>query len=284
MEADGGGGREVVAEVQAEAAFLRDIVAQLEANPSYIDAELGFSVYDARLTGWLHVSSIAARARDRLLARSSESALPARDALLRLSDGTPLSRADPTRLPEIQEVVETLRAMPLPRDAFAGYRIYLLPFSLGDTSGLGTDEYMLVGAAAAGRDVIADQIPVTVAHEMGHRIQLVCLGHSYWHNPIGWKRYMDARGIPAWSDDGEVNTSAWAMSPEETFAEDVRVLFGPERAASEPHGSAYGDPRRDKALEAEVRKVILECAATMRGRPVATGKRPQTALDTESGP
>lgn len=266
--------RQSIAELEAETASIREQIAWLEANPSYSDPELGFSVYDTHATGWLHVLSIAAHAREELLRTRSEDAAPGTDALYLLGDGTPLYEAAQDKLPEVKDVVDTLRGMALPRAAFAGYRVYLLPLSMGDTSGLGTGGYMLVGAPAAGRRVIVDQVPMTVAHEFGHHIQLMALGASYWDNPRAWRRYMDARGIARWTADGEVNSPAWAASPEETFAEDVRVLFGPDRAASEPHGTRYGDPRMDPALACEIRKLVRAYAGAIREGAVAASESP----------
>ncbi len=255
---DRDGGDAASREARCEIARLRVLIAQLDENPSFHDPELGFSVYDTRTTGWLHVLSAALRAREALVAmRTCRATIPGKDALYRLNDGTPLYEANPARLPRVDEVVDTLRAMDLPRGAFEGYRVYLLPFSMGDVSGLGADGYTLVGAVAAGRKVIANQVPVTVAHELGHHIQLATMGATYRDNPEAWDRYMRLRGIPRWTSDGKVNTSAWATSPEEAFAEDVRVLFGRAAAAREPYGTAYNDPRSDPALAAAVREFIV---------------------------
>ncbi|MBC7083218.1 MAG: hypothetical protein H5T95_06985 [Firmicutes bacterium] len=244
-------------EVRREIARLREIVAHLDESPSYRDPELGFLVYDARTTGWLHVLSVALRTREELVAtRSVDAAIEGMDALYRLNDGTLLCDADPARIPRVDEVVSTLRAMDLPRPALDGYRVYLLPFSMGDVSGLGADGYTVVGAAAAGREVIPNQVPVTVAHEVGHHIQLAAMGATYRDNPAAWRRYMSLRGISRWTADGKVNTLAWAVSPEETFAEDVRVLFGPPAASQEPYGTAYPDPRNDPELAARLREFI----------------------------
>lgn len=258
--------------VSREIARLREVITYLDESPSYRDPDLGFSVYDTRATGWLHVLSVALRTREDLVAalRSPlvgwvsaaretavrEAAVREADALYRLNDGTPLYEADPSRLPQVDEVVSTLRAMDLPRPALDGYRVYLLPFSMGDVSGLGADGYTVVGAAAAGREVIPNQVPVTVAHEVGHHIQLAAMGATFRDNPAAWRRYMSLRGISRWTADGKVNTPAWAVSPEETFAEDVRVLFGPPAASQEPYGTAYPDPRNDPELAARLREFI----------------------------
>ncbi|MCR4402497.1 MAG: hypothetical protein NUW12_06895 [Firmicutes bacterium] len=260
---------------------LRQEIARLDGTPSYVDGDLGFSVYDTDATGWLHVMSVAMRTREDLAAALGppivwwiagapdhvirEAALRESACLYRLNDGTPLLEADPSRLPRVDEVVSTLRVMDLPPAAFAGYRVYLLPFSMGDLSGLGAEGYALVGAAAAGRDVIANQVPVTVAHEFGHHVQMRALGGTFEADPEGWERYMKLRGIRRWTADGCVNTEAWARSPEETFAEDVRVLFGPPSASQEPHGTAYADPRTDPELATKLRRFIATRAAERAG-------------------
>lgn len=270
----------LLSRISCEIARLREAIAYLDERPSYRDPDLGFSVYDTQATGWLHVLDVALRTREDLLSalRSPltgwlsaareravcDAAAQEAASLYRLSDGTPLYDADPSRLPQVDEVVRTLRAMDLPRPAFDGYRVYLLPLSMGDVSGLGAEGYTLIGAAAAGREVIANQVAVTVAHEFGHHIQLSALGPTYAANPTTWSRYMSLRGIRGWAADGKVNTEAWASSPEETFAEDVRVLFGPPEASREPFGTAYADPRSDPELAAKAREFIAAQAAAVR--------------------
>ncbi len=255
------GGRALTEQLEAEISFILATTARLEADPAYSDPDLGFCVYDPVETGWLHALDVAARARQVLLDGGSEAAVLAANDLYRLADGTQLCEADPDGLPRVTDVVRTLRAMDLPREAFEDYRVYLLPLSMGDTSGLGTSEYAIVGAVARRREVIAEQTEVTIAHELGHRIQLARLGPSYWSNPAAWRRYMALRGIAGWSPDGSAASAAWSRSPEETFAEDVRVLFGPDRAAAEPHATVYGDPRADPELAASLREFVFELAA-----------------------
>ncbi|MGE5585298.1 MAG: hypothetical protein ACM309_07185 [Bacillota bacterium] len=289
----------LTARISREIARLREVITCLDESPSYRDSDLGFSVYDTKATGWLHVLSVALRTREDLLAalRSPlvgwvtaaretavrEAAVREADALYRLNDGTPLYEADPSRLPQVDEVVSTLRSMDLPRAAFEGYRVYLLPFSMGDVSGLGASGYTLVGAAASGREVIANQVPVTVAHEFGHHIQLGAMGGTYRDNPAGWRRYMGLRGIPEWTVDGKVNTRAWAKSPEETFAEDVRVLFGPPAASQEPYGTAYPDPRNDPDLAAGLREFITAQAATQPRRADPGGAERLSRAESVAG-
>ncbi|MFZ5924974.1 MAG: hypothetical protein ACOYW4_06995, partial [Bacillota bacterium] len=44
--------RKTIEEVENEISFIQGRIRWLEANPSYSDPDLGFSVYDTRTTGW----------------------------------------------------------------------------------------------------------------------------------------------------------------------------------------------------------------------------------------
>lgn len=241
----------VTIRLKGEVRFLELEINRLQNHPSYSSPELGFHVYNPDATGWFHVLYKAVSIRKSILASGKDLSLLEGVNVNELPDGTPLYEpADPAsgKAPKVEEVVETLAGMPLPPAVFRDYRVYILPFSMGEINGLGSKGYMLLGAPPLDCKVIENQTAFTVAHEMGHHIHMTFLGTTYEENPKGWDEYMRIRGIPKWTDAGDVNSTGWFESTEETFAEDVRVLFGTCQAASEPHGTVYGDPRRDPVV------------------------------------
>lgn len=248
---------ELAMRLKAEIVFLEHEINLLRNHPSYSDPELGFHVFDADATGWLHVLYKAVNVRRDLLNSHFDPSVVDEANVNELPDGTPLYEAAPGKEPKVEEVADTLAGMALPPLVFRNYRVYILPFSMGEISGLGSKGYMLLGTPPAGREVIENQTAFTIAHEIGHHVHMTFLGVTYEENPKGWDEYMRIRGISAWAEGGDVNTKTWFESTEETFAEDVRVLFGPERAASEPHGTAYRDPRVDP-VTAEKFKVFID--------------------------
>jgi hypothetical protein len=238
----------VAMRLRGEVRFLEQEIRRLQDNPSYTHPTLGFHVYDRDATGWLHVLYKAADVRGSLLASHLDPSAVDDVNMNELPDGTPLYEPAPGRLPKAEEVAEKLEGMALPPEVFHDYRVYILPSSLGEISGLGSKGYMLLGAPPVNCTVMEHQMAFTVAHELGHHIHMTFLGASYEENPKGWDEYMSIRGIPVWTADGDVNSGDWFESTEETFAEDIRVLFGTRQAASWPHGTVYKDPRLDPAL------------------------------------
>lgn len=238
----------VVIRLRGEVRFLEKEIRRLQDNPSYTHPALGFHVYDTDTTGWLHVLYKAADVRGNLLTSHLGPSVVDDANINELPDGTSLYEPASGTLPKVEEIVEELEGMTLPPEVLHDYRVYILPFSLGDISGLGSRGYMLLGAPPASCTVMEHQTAFTIAHELGHHIHMTFLGATYEENPQGWDEYMSIRGIPRWTADGGVNSRGWFESTEETFAEDVRILFGTEQAASWPHGTVYKDPRRDPVV------------------------------------
>jgi len=249
--------------IRLEVRFLEREIGRLQDNPTYTHPALGFHIYDTATTGWLHVLHKAADVRRSLLASHLDPSVVDDVNINELPDGTPLYEPEPCRLPKVEEVAETLEGMALPPEAFHNYRAYILPFSLGEISGLGSKGYTLLGAPPANCTVMEHQMAFTVAHELGHHIHMTFLGASYEENPRGWDEYMSIRGIPVWTADGEVNSEDWFESTEETFAEDIRVLFGTRQAASWPHSTVYGDPRRDRVVAERLREFIITVSGSV---------------------
>lgn len=244
--------------LRREIRFLEHKINGIQDNPTYTHPALGFHVYDADATGWLHVLYKAVNIRRSILASHLDVSVADGADINKLSDGTPLYETVSGNVPEVQEIAETLDEMSaaLPPAIFRDYKVYILPFSMGEISGLGSKGHMLLGTAPVNREIAETQTAFTVAHELGHHIHMTFLGATYEENPKGWDEYMRIRGIPAWTAGGDVNTQTWFRSTEETFAEDVRVLFGTPQAASEPHGTAYEDPRRDPVVAQRLRVFI----------------------------
>lgn len=246
----------VTIRLMREIRFMEHEINRLQDHPSYSSPELGFHVYDTDATGWLHVLHKAVSIRKNLLAFHQDLSFVERVNINELPDGTPLYEPASGKAPKIEEVVETLAGMPLPPEVFRDYRVYILPFSMGEISGLGSKGYMLLGSPLLNCNVMENQTAFTVAHELGHHIYMTVLGTAYEENPTGWDEYMRIRGIPKWTDTGDVNSRGWFESTEETFAEDIRVLFGTCQAASEPHGTIYKDPRQDPVVAERLKEFI----------------------------
>lgn len=250
-------GLRVAMRLRGEVRFLEQEIRRLQDNPSYTHPALGFHVYDTDATGWLHVLYKAQDVRKNMLASHLDPSFVDDANINKLTDGTPLYEPELGKLPRVEEVVDALEGITLPAKVFHDYKVYILPFSMGEISGLGSEGYMLLGAPPVNCTVMEHQIAFTIAHELGHHVHMTFLGSTYEENPKGWEEYMSIRGIPLWSADGDINSRAWFESTEETFAEDVRVLFGAKQAASWPHGTVYKDPRRDPAV-AQRLKVFID--------------------------
>lgn len=102
--------------------------------------------------------------------------------------------------------------------------VYVLPFPrrLGLESAAGPGLILLSPGV---RPIAAEQQHAEVTHELGHVVQYVVLPDS---DARSWSRYRQLRGI----EDAGVYSggSAHADRPHEIFAEDFRVLFGPQLA------------------------------------------------------
>ena len=147
-----------------------------------------------------------------------------------------------------------------PRCAVIGF--ILLPFTMGAVSGQGGPGYTFIAAEPRDESLIPNQLEVTLVHEFGHYLHLTGMPREDVDGRRKWRDYLAARRMD-WRDDGGVNTAAWARSPEETFAEDFRLLFG-GRAAEEPAATAAGDPRLNDRLARRLRQLMRAVAADVK--------------------
>lgn len=165
------------------------------------------------------------------------------------------------------EVQRILAEVEVPVNVLGGFRIVLLPFGLDGTAGLGTEGELMLGAAPTDTGVsMQHRTAYTLLHELGHHVHYKYLDDSPRSRHL-WQAYMELRGIREWVPSGKVGTAAWQSSARETFAEDFRVLFGPEEARFIPHGTKYGDPRALPDGGAAIREFILSLFAPADAEP-----------------
>lgn len=233
----------------------------------------GFRVYSPSTTGRLHALALAQANRRTLLDGAPPARLPGPEAVHTFG-GYRLYRSLPRKFAPEDAVVRALAGLRLPDSALAGYRVYLLPGSLGNVSGFGGHGYAMLGGEPLTERLVEHQAASTVTHEFGHHLSLSRLGGHLADSPAEWERYLELRGIPAWRDDGAVNSEAWRLSPEEALAEDVRVLFGTPEAASLPFDAGYGDPRDNPGLRREVERFLHQLAARQERYPADPGPAP----------
>lgn len=244
--------------LKLEEAALRQELAALDRSGGYRDPR-GFRVYPPAVTGKLQALGLARRNRARLLAGAGRAALAQPGEVFRMA-GYQVYRTLPRKFPVEQEVVRALQGVRVPDVALRGYRVYLLPGSLGDMSGAGGHGYTLLGGEPLTVRLVNGQYASTATHELAHHLSLSRLGGHLSEAPREWGRYLKLRGIPGWRDDGAVNTAAWSLSPEEALAEDFRVLFGTGEAASLPYNAGYEDPRLNPALSHRLRQFLTSLA------------------------
>lgn len=260
------------AQLEKERQTLDRELARVNRESAYVDPR-GFLVYGPAATGQLHALALARDNRRALLEGTPPDRLPGPDAVHTFG-GYRLYRSLPSKFPRLDEVVQALQELRLPDEALAGYRVYLLPGSLGNMSGFSGHGYAMLSGEPLTERLVGYQAASTVTHEYGHHLSLSRLGGHLNESPAEWSRYLKLRGIPGWQDDGLVNTEAWARSPEEALAEDVRVLFGSPEAASLPYDAGYGDPRQDPALRQEVEGFLRELAARPERQPADASPAP----------
>jgi hypothetical protein len=166
----------------------------------------------------------------------------------------------PYKTAQIVRVMDELADSKAPRAFVADLKIFLLPYRIPGVSGLGGNGYIFLGAQAAAEDLIADQLAVTLYHEIGHHINFNFMPKGTVQGDKLWTIFLSLRG-GTWHGPGSVNTKAWSESSEETFAEDFRMLFG----KNQPFFGdlTLGDPRADWH-RAEKEKQFIQSLATMK--------------------
>lgn len=140
----------------------------------------------------------------------------------------------------VQQAIASLAPAKLPPVFLKKLRIFLLPYSIPEVSGLGGAGYLMLSARPVGLDLIDNQLTVTLYHEIGHHVHMQFMPENTAEGRGLWLEYLKILG-GTWHGPGKVNTAAWSNSSEENFAEDFRMLFGNDQ----PYfgDMALGDPR-----------------------------------------
>ncbi|MGE5551602.1 MAG: hypothetical protein ACM3ZC_13905 [Bacteroidota bacterium] len=232
----------------------------LAANGGRTEESKGFIIYPPEASLSLFLLA-RAEVMYRAALEQGWRAVPQVEDLFRI--GTePLTTTSPDKYPSAARAEAALASLALPSGALRGYRVFLLPFVMGAVSGLGGPGFAFVAAEPRHANLIPNQLEVTLVHEFGHYLHLAGMPRETREGRRKWGDYLRARKL-TWRDDGGVNTAAWANSPEETFAEDFRLLFG-ARAAEEPAATAAGDPRADARLARRLKRFMVSLAAETR--------------------
>jgi hypothetical protein len=159
---------------------------------------------------------------------------------------------------QVFKSMNDLIAEKVPSKFIAHLKIYLLPDVIPDVSGLGGSGYILLSAQDLKADLIGNQLPVTLYHEIGHHVNFTFMAKDNARGEKLWAQFLRIRG-GTWHGPGNVNTKAWGESSEETFAEDFRMLFGKDQ----PYFGdlALGDPRFDPYNATKEKQFIRALAA-----------------------
>lgn len=247
------------ADLAAGLAAAREAGLNLARTGGMRDRKLGYIIYPPRTTISLLLLDRLHKLYAAALHADSAREIPTVDELLRLA-GKRLEPTVPAKYPSPRKVRAALDSMKVPPSAFRGYRVFLLPFAMGDVSGLGGAGVAFLAAEPAGESLIPCQIEVTLTHEFGHHLHLAGMPRTTPAGRTLWAKYLALRSL-AWREDGPVGTAQWRRSPEETFAEDFRLLYGGAAARSEPSIVAAGDPWRD-GNHTKLRRFMLELMET----------------------
>lgn len=229
----------------------RETILEREA----LSTASGAKIVPADAAGRVHLLDVAIDAR--LAALANRWSRIAGEARLMQYYGYPIADARRVRIVEPEEVEKALDGAALPEGVLDGYRIVLLPFALENTAGIGTAGEAALGAAPDTGAVSPHRTAYTLLHELGHHVHFAYIDGNP-DKDVLWQEYMALRGIGAWSESGQVESPAWVQSPQETFAEDFRLLFGDASARHFPHGTAYGDPTATSDGGEAVRSFMLK--------------------------
>jgi len=258
--------------VKARIEAWRAVSGYLARTGGLKDHERGYIIYPPRVTLALFLLDRAEAMYAAALDAKDPAGLPTVDDLFRLG-GERLHPSAAEKYPTVARARAALDALAVPSEALRGFRVFLLPFAMGEVSGQGGPGFTFLAAEPRDEKLIANQLEVTLAHEFGHHLHLAGMPRETWIGRLRWQDYLDLRGL-SWRDDGRVKTEEWSRSPEETFAEDFRLLFGGRSARQEPAATGAGDPRQRPQSAARLRRFISGLAAMTRP-PAATAPWPE---------
>ncbi|MGE5528412.1 MAG: hypothetical protein ACM3X6_04630 [Patescibacteria group bacterium] len=227
------------------------------------DPARGFVIYSPETTLRLFLLDRARNLYEAALDTARPESLPSLDELYSIG-GQALTTTEEEKYPDARRAAAVLRALPVPDAALRGYKVFLLPFAMGDVSGQGGPGYTFLAAEPRHERLIENQLEVTLTHEFGHYVHLAGMPRETAKGRRLWDEYLELRGL-IWREDGPVKTQDWARSSEETFAEDFRLLFGGLAAAGEPSAARAGDPRSSRETARGLR--YLMSAAAARAKP-----------------
>ncbi len=245
--------------IRGQLAAIREASRTLAATGGWTDPRRGYVIYAPQVTLDLFLLDRADRMYTAALTAREAGDIPTVDELFRLG-GVPLTLTIAEKYPAAARVRGTLDSLALPKNVFQGYRVFLLPFAMGDVSGQGGPGYTFLAAEPRQEQLIPSQLEVTLVHEFGHYLHLAGMPRETRAGRTRWQTYLALRGIH-WREDGRVKTPDWARSPEETFAEDFRLLFGAEPAERESAATLAGDPRQDRTMAARLKRFMTNVAA-----------------------
>jgi hypothetical protein len=158
---------------------------------------------------------------------------------------------------QVRRALDALLVNKVP-DSFVDHlKIFILPYAIPGVSGLGANGYILLSARDVHEDLIENQLPVTLYHEIGHHVNFTYMPKDSIQGETLWKKFLQIRG-GTWHGPGAVNTKSWAESSEETFAEDFRMLFGKDQ----PYFGdlTLGDPRVKPEKAVKEKRFIINLA------------------------
>lgn len=159
----------------------------------------------------------------------------------------------------VMKVMTELQTNGVPGNLLNGFRIFLLPYSIPDVSGLGGAGFALISAPdwLETNSNPEAELAVTLIHETGHHIHMSIMPKGTPSGEKYWLQYLKLRG-GEWHGPGPVNSVEWSHSSEETFAEDFRMLFGQDQ----PYFGdiALGDPRTDPEQAADIKRFMIQLA------------------------
>lgn len=160
---------------------------------------------------------------------------------------------------QVMKVMAELKTNGMPDNFLNGFRVFLLPHSIPNISGLGGAGFVLISTSDSFEtdSNMEAELAVTLAHETGHHIHMSFMPKGTFAGEKYWRQYLALRG-GVWHGPGKVNTVDWSNSSEETFAEDFRMLFG----NGQPYFGdlASGDPRTDPEQAADVKRFMIQLA------------------------